>query len=171
MTRRYLRCVTCALACLVCGSACFGAAPRSVPNVKFRPGRVIPMPSETPQNLIPNASFECGTDGWGSTEREVLPGWYGTLNGLFGKLDSTTAADGHNSLKIELTPENTPVAFNDYLHTVRHPIKAPLAANVGWIEVKPGEKYTFSVAMKAAEAGTPARLVVRQFRAAPSKSW
>lgn len=166
MTRWYLRCVTCLLACLTC-SACFGAAPRTPPNVKFRPGRVIPMVSETSQNLVPNASFECGTDGWGSTEREVLPGWYGTLNGLFGKLDSTTAADGRTSLKIELTPENTPVAFNDYLHTERHPIKAPLAANVGWIAVKPGQHYTFSVAMKAAEAGTPARLVVRQFRARP----
>ena len=54
------------------------------------------------------------------------------------QLDSTTAADGHTSLKIELTPENMPVAFNDYLHTQRWPIKAPLAANVGWITVKPG---------------------------------
>jgi hypothetical protein len=34
-------------------------------------------------------------------------------------------------LRIELTPENTPVAFNDYLHTERRPIHAPLAANVG----------------------------------------
>ena len=77
--------------------------------------------SEDQKNLVPNASFECGTDGWGSTELEVLPGWYGTLNGLFGKLDSTTAADGRTSLKIELTPENTPVAYNDYL---AHPASA-----------------------------------------------
>ena len=116
---------------------------------------------------MPNASFECGADGWGSTELEVLPGWYGTLNGLFGTLDTTTAADGQTSLKIELTPENMPVAYNDYLHTQRWPIKAPLAANVGWITVKPGQSYTYSVAMKAAAEGTPARLVVRQFRAAP----
>ncbi len=32
--------------------------------------------------------------------------------------------------------------------------------------MKPGESYTFSVAMKAAANGTPARLVVRQFRGA-----
>jgi hypothetical protein len=55
------------------------------------------------QNLVPNASFECGTDGRGSTEREVLPGWYGTLNGLFGQLDWTTAAHGRTSLRIDLT--------------------------------------------------------------------
>ena len=66
-----------------------------------------------------------------------------------------------------MTPENQPIAYNDYLHTERRPIRAPLAANVGWIAVKPGQRYTFSVAMKAAEAGTPARLVVRQFHAAP----
>lgn len=135
--------------------------------VKFRPGRVIPSVGERQQNLIPNASFECGTYGWGSTERDVLPGWYGTLNGLFGRLDSTTAADGRVSLKIELTPENLPVAYNDYLHTQRWPITAPLAANVGWIAVRPGQKYTFSAALKAAQADTPARLVVRQFRAVP----
>jgi hypothetical protein len=82
-------------------------------------------------------------------------------------LDSTTAADGRTSLKIELNPENMPVAFNDYLHAQRWPIKAPLAANVGWLAVKPRQQYTLSVAMKAAEAGTPARLIVRQFRAAP----
>ena len=64
-----------------------------------------------------------------------------------------------------------PVAYNDYLHTQRFPIKAPLAANVGWITVKPGQPYTFSVAMKAAAADTPARLVVRQFRAAPVEKW
>lgn len=164
MNRWYLRCAACWLACVACSGICLGAAPKGTPP-KFRPGRVVPQLGEDQQNLVPNASFECGTDGWGSTEREVLPGWYGTLNGLFGKLDSTTAADGRTSLKIELTPENTPVAFNDYLHCQRHPIKAPLAANVGWIAVKPGQHYTFSVAMKAAEAGTPARLMVRQFRA------
>jgi hypothetical protein len=135
--------------------------------LKLHPGRLIPILDEGQRNLVPNASFECGADGWGSTERDVLPGWYGTLNGLFGQLDSSTAADGRTSLKIERTPENEPVAYNDYLHTERRPIKTPLAANIGWLAVKPGQKYTFSAAMKAAEPDVPARLVVRQFRAAP----
>ncbi len=152
------------LAWLACVNASLAKDP-----VQFRPGRVIP-PAGEGQNLIPNASFECGAYGWGSTEREVLPGWYGTLNGLFGRLDPTTAADGRVSLKIELTPENQPVAYNDYLHTQRWPITAPLAANVGWIAVKPGRKYTFSAAMKAAQPDTPARLVVRQFPPPPSTS-
>lgn len=169
MSRAYFGRATCFLVCLACGTLCVAAAPRKQPSVTFRPGHVIaPVPAEGQQNLVPNASFECGADGWGSTEREVLPGWYGTLNGLFGRLDSTTAADGHTSLKIEITPENTPVAMNDYLHCQRYPIKAPLAANVGWLAVKPGQQYTLSAAMKAAEAGTPARLIVRQFRAAPA---
>jgi hypothetical protein len=118
-------------------------------------------------NLIPNASFECGDDRWASNELDSLPGWYGPLNGLFGQIDTSTAAHGRASLKIELTPENQPIAYNDYLHVAQKRIHAPLAANVGWIAVKPGRPYTFSVAMKAAEAGTPARLVVRQFHAAP----
>ena len=126
----------CCAACVLFWLAC-GVSPGAEP-VKFHPGRVVPLLGEGQQNLVPNASFECGTDGWGSTEMDLLPGWYGTLNGLFGKLDSTTASDGHTSLKIELTPENQPVAYNDYLHTQRIRIKAPLAASVGWITVKPG---------------------------------
>ncbi len=120
MSRSHLHLLACWLACWIGVGTAFAQAP-----VKYQPGRLIPPLGEGQKNLVPNASFECGTDGWGSTELEVLPGWYGTLNGLFGKLDTTTAADGHTSLKIELTPENMPVAFDDYLHTERHPIKAP----------------------------------------------
>ena len=95
--RSYFRCAAYMLVWLACGGACLAAdAP------KFKPGRVIPLLEPAGPNLVPNASFECGTDGWGSTEMDLLPGWYGTLNRLFGQLDSTTAADGHASLKIEL---------------------------------------------------------------------
>ena len=160
--RSYFCCAAYVLVSLACGTACLAAD-----GSKFKPGRVIPLLGDGEQNLVPNASFECGTDGWGSTEMDVLPGWYGTLNRLFGQLDSTTAADGHASLKIELSPDNLPIAYNDYLHTQRIRIKAPLAASVGWIIVEPGQAYTFSVVMKAAKADTPARLVVRQFHAAP----
>ena len=146
---------------LACCGASFGAAP-----VEIRPGSPIPAPAGQ-RNLVPNASFECGTDGWGSAELDLMPGWYGSLNALFGRLDRSTAFHGHSSLKIELTPEKQPVAYDDCFHVERRPIRAPLAANIGWIAVEPGKRYRFSVAMKAAEAGTPARLVARQFRDAP----
>lgn len=146
---------------LACGGLCLGAAP-----VEVRPGSPIPILAGA-QNLVPNASFECGTDGWGSAELDAMPGWYGPLNALFGRIDSTAAVEGRSSLRIELTPENQPIAYNDYLHVERRPIRAPLAANIGWLAVEPGKRYTFSVRMKAAEKGTPARLVLRQFRAAP----
>lgn len=163
MTAQWIRwSLVCILIFPLCARACSGEEP-----AKSRPGRVIPMLGAGKGNLVPNASFECGDDRWGSAELDSLPGWYGPLNGLFGHLDTRTAAHGRASLKIELTLENQPIAYNDYLHVSQKQIKAPLAANVGWIAVKPGQRYTFSVAMKAAEAGTPARLVVRQFYAAP----
>jgi hypothetical protein len=156
------------MACLLIGVTCGGVALlANEPLLHPGPARLIPLLGEDQQNLVPNASFECGADGWGSTELDRLLDWYGPLNGLFGRLDSSAATDGRQSLKIELTPENQPVEYDDYLHTQSRRIRAPLAANVGWLAVKPGRPYTFSVAMKAAEAGTPARLVVRQFRRAP----
>jgi hypothetical protein len=163
MIRSYLG-MACLLLAVTYSGVCLGAD-----QPKLHPGsaRIIPPEPGYGQNLVPNASFECGTDGWGSAELDRLLDWYGPLNGLFGHLDASTATDGHNSLKIELTPKNQPVEYDDYLHTQSRRIRAPLAANVGWIAVKPGQSYTFSVAMKAAEAETPARLVVRQFRAAP----
>lgn len=159
--------IACLLIATACGGTCLGANAS-----KLHPGaaRLIPLLGEDQPNLVPNASFECGTDGWGSAELDRLLDWYGPLNGLFGRLDSSTAADGHRSLKIELTPENQPVEYDDYLHTQSRRIRAPLAANIGWLAIKPGRPYTFSVAMKAAEAGTPARLVVRQFRGARRKT-
>lgn len=160
MIRLFSFCAAVSLLWLVCGD-CLGAAP-----VIVRPGSPIPALAGS-QNLVPNASFECGTDGWGSAELDPMPGWYGPLNALFGRLDPDTAVQGHSSLRIEMNPENQPIAYNDYLHVERRPIRAPLAANIGWLAVEPGKRYTFSVSMKAAEKGTPARLVVRQFRAAP----
>lgn len=143
-------------------SALVSAAEKPTPQ----PGRLIPVLPES-GNLVPNASFECGSDGWGSAELRLLPGWYSPLSRLFGELDSTTAADGHTSLKIELTPENQPIVATDYLVTQSQRIDAPLAANLGWIAVTAGQAYTFSVAMKGAVEGTPARLVVRQFCGMP----
>lgn len=127
----------------------------------FRPGHVVPAVKG--KNLIPNGSFECGVDGWGSAEWDRTTHWGGPMNQLFGELDTTEAYDGRASLRISLSAENQPVSYFDYYELHRQPIQAPLAARVGFMEVEPGRPYTLSVAMKAAKPDTPALLAVRQF--------
>ena len=90
--------------------------------------------------------------------------WFNApLNRLFGEIDDREAYDGRHSLRIELTPENQPVSFFDYYEASHTPVRAPLAANVGYLEVEPGRPYTLSVYMKAQKLGTPACLAVRKF--------
>jgi len=127
----------------------------------YRPGQIIPSAGR--ENLVPNASFECGDDGWGSAEADRTAHWGGSMNRLFGEIDPSQAAHGAASLKIDLSPENRPVSFFDYYDLHRVPIQAPLAANMGFIAIEPGKPYVLSVAMKAAAPGTPALLAVRQF--------
>ncbi|MDY0166538.1 MAG: carbohydrate binding domain-containing protein, partial [Thermoguttaceae bacterium] len=126
-----------------------------------RPGVVI-GPGTT-ANLVPNGSFECGTTGWGSAEWDRLQHWGGPMNRLFGTIDTGQSRQGRRSLRIELTPENQPVSYFDYYDLYRTPIKAPLAANAGFLEVEPGRPYVLSAWMKAAAPDTPARMAVRQF--------
>jgi hypothetical protein len=126
-----------------------------------RPGHVIAAGQRT--NLVPNASFECGTSAWGSAEGDRVLHWGGRMNRLFGAIDTAEAHDGASSLTITLTPETQPVSFFDYFDLRRTPIRAPLAGNVGYLEVEPGRKYTLSAYLKARSAGTPALLAVRQF--------
>jgi len=128
----------------------------------YHPGRVIA--SEGVKNLVPNASFECGPDGWGSAEWDRTTHWGGSMNRLFGQIDPGEAFHGRASLKIELSPDNQPVSYFDYYDLSRTPIRAPLAGNLGFLEVEPGREYTLSVYMKAAAAGTPALVAVRQFQ-------
>lgn len=128
----------------------------------YRPGQIVSAAGHT--NLVPNASFECGTDGWGSAEGDRVVHWGGRMNRLFGEIDATQALDGKASLKIALSPENQPVSFFDYYELTRTPIRAPLAGNLGFMEVEPGKPYTLSVYMKADRPDTPARLRVQQFQ-------
>ncbi len=130
------------------------------PNPR-RPGKIISAEDRT--NAVPNASFECGHAGWGSAEWDRVTHWGGHMNSLFGRIDNNQALHGKCSLRIELTPETQPVSFFDYFDLHRTAICAPLAANVGFIEVQPGHTHTLSVYMKAAESDTPACLAVRQF--------
>ncbi len=127
----------------------------------YHPGQIIPAAGV--RNLIPNASFECGTDGWGSEAWDRSVHWGGGMNALFGETDNQQARDGQHSLRIELTPQNQPVSYFDYYELARDPIRAPLAGNQGYIEVEPSKDYVFSSFLKAAVADTPALLAVRQF--------
>ena len=70
-----------------------------------RPGHVIPAAGQV--NLVPNASFECGSDGWGSAKLDNdRSAWFDApLNRLFGEIDDREAYDGRHSLRIELTPK------------------------------------------------------------------
>lgn len=126
-----------------------------------RPGQVIAAGDRS--NLVPNASFECGVDGWGSAEWDRATHWGGRMNRLFGVIDRKEALHGQCSLRIELTPETQPVSFFDYFDLHRTPVWAPLTANIGFIEVEPGRPYTVFVHLKAADTNTPARLAIRQF--------
>ncbi|MBM4031662.1 MAG: hypothetical protein FJ291_07735 [Planctomycetes bacterium] len=126
-----------------------------------RPGHIIPAAGK--KNLIPNASFEAGTDGWGSAEWDRTVHWGGPMNRLFGTVEQMGAFHRLRCLRIDLSRENQPVSYFDYYDLSRVPIWAPLAANIGFIEVEPSKPYTFCVCMKAAAADTPCRLAVRQF--------
>ncbi|MBN2129526.1 MAG: carbohydrate binding domain-containing protein [Sedimentisphaerales bacterium] len=118
------------------------------------------VPPTTGANLLPNSSFECGASGWGSIAD--LPGWGGNLNLLVGSVDRSARMFHHASFKIALTPETMPVFFFDYYPLYRVPVKVPLLANRGWINVTPGDEYTLSAYMKADAEGLAGVLSVRQ---------
>jgi hypothetical protein len=59
MIRPSIRPAVCLLLWLASTIACWAGEP-----AEHRPGKVIPLLGEGQQNLVPNASFECGTDGW-----------------------------------------------------------------------------------------------------------
>ena len=127
-----------------------------------RPGHVIP--AEGRVNLVPNASFEVGADGWGSEEWDRTTHWGGPMNALWGAVDEGAGLHGQRSLRIDVSAEHQPVSHFDYFDLHRTAIWAPLAANIGYIEVEPGKPYTLSVFAKAAAAATPMRLAVREFQ-------
>ena len=90
--------------------------------------------------------------------------WAGSMNRLFGQVDSNEAFHGEASLRIELGPNCRPVSYFDYYDLHRQPIQAPAAASIGFLEVTPDEPHVLSVYMKAAKTGTPAVLSVKQFQ-------
>ena len=123
------------------------------------------LATEGVKNFVPNASFECGTAGWGSFTWG-LSGWAGNLYRLEAELDSAVAWHGQHSLRIRLNPETLPVFWFDYYEPVRQPVRRVLAANVGWFRVKPGERLTLSAYLRADPPGVVAQLAAIE---APSR--
>jgi hypothetical protein len=111
------------------------------------------------RNLLPNGSFEAGTDGWSSLGKRT--GW-GNLSSLHGHVWGCGARDGGYCLWIDLCDDIiTPVTYFDYFDPVRIDQRSPLAANVGWIKVEKGKKYTLSAWMQANPDGVPGVLMFR----------
>jgi len=116
------------------------------------------LPDLGSKNLIPNASFDCGTSGWGSITQ--MSGWGGNVNTLMGEIGHTPARPGNPSLKIAVDRATAPVLYFDYFEPIAQPVLMPLLANRGWISVKPGEEYTLSADVKSEPPATPVRLRV-----------
>lgn len=119
------------------------------------------VPSIGAKNLIPNSSFELGTDHWSSLGTPTVGG--GDLCGLVGTIEAGNAYDGEHCLRIDLGPGKTPVTHSDYtLGTSTTTIQAaPRAATLGWMDVSPGTTYTLSAWMRADRDGVPADLLFR----------
>ncbi len=113
------------------------------------------------KNLVPNASFECGSDGWLSLGQRL--GYGGNVAGLYGQvesgqLESGQSPQGSNAFRLTLGPGVTPESYFDCFppqHVVQHRL---LTANRGWIEVEPGRFYTLSASMRSDRPGTKAVL-------------
>ncbi len=143
-------------AVLVCATlACIS---RAAPAQTRRNPRI---PSIGSKNLLPNSSFELGADGWSSLGKPTA--WGGDLCGLVGAIQAGDAFVGTHCLRIELAPGKTPVTHSDYTLAASKSViqAAPLAANLGWIDVSVGQLYTLSAYMRADREDVPADLVFR----------
>ncbi len=128
-----------------------------IPQLVQTPLHVVEAPLH--KNLIPNASFECGPGGWGSIGN--LSTWGGgNLLHLFGEIDKTTAAEGRQSLKVALGPDNFPVFYFDYFQMLREPMKSIRTLNLGWLKLDKGNDYTLSAMMKSATPGTKVKMLL-----------
>ncbi|MDB6168506.1 MAG: hypothetical protein JWM88_1370 [Verrucomicrobia bacterium] len=143
-----------ALACLWSCSAALSDPPPPV-AARWQPR----LPPTDARNLVPNSGFELGGAGWSSLGEST--GWSGDLSSLFGTVTAAEKFEGGQSLEVVLGPGRTPVTYYDCWPATTVVQLAPLAVNLGWITVTPGETYTLSAYLKADRAGVPARLVMR----------
>jgi len=125
------------------------------------PARLNPrVPPIGAKNLVPNGSFEAGTDGWSTLGTEAR-GWGGHLCGLYGDVVSDGAWDGTRCLRIELGPGKTPVAYTDVWPAQKSIHSVLLAANLGWIDAEKGNTYTLSAYMRADRPGVKGAMMFR----------
>jgi hypothetical protein len=110
------------------------------------------------RNLIPNASFECGTGGWGSYSPQ-LPSWPGNLFRHYGEVDPSESVHGRQSLRVRLDKEQCPVLYWDSFNAHIKPVHSLMTAHHGWVRVQPGRPYTFSCFLKANRPGVPTKLL------------
>lgn len=152
---------------LVLASLCLGpllrsghAAGAGTPTDPTTPVRWLPrLPETDANNLVPNSGFELGAAGWSSLGQ--LTGWGGDLSSLYGTITTAEKLEGDRSLEIPMGPGKTPVTYFDCWPAATVVQHAPLAMNLGWITVEPGQTYTLSAYLKADRTGVPARLVMR----------
>jgi len=129
------------------------------PRTAAGPSRYLPrVPACGARNLLPNSSFEAGTDGWATLGQRT--GWGGDVSGLVGQIDTGQSREGRQSLRIELGPGKTQITHYDCWPACRQVQNAPLAANLGWIEVDKGQPLTLSAWLRADRPDTPADLVL-----------
>ncbi|MFA6242356.1 MAG: hypothetical protein WC655_15585 [Candidatus Hydrogenedentales bacterium] len=160
-------------AVLSCLSPIRASAAEAAERVRF----TNTVPSLGNKNLLPNGSFEAGTSGWSSLGHgagfqnawaPLVPNW-GNLAALHGSVQSSPGTHGQAFLRIPLGGDNTPVFNFDYFYPVDHRELRPLAANLGWIEVEPGQPYTLSLDMRASRNGVPAIIGVQNED--PAEGW
>ncbi|MBM3334190.1 hypothetical protein FJY63_05970, partial [Candidatus Sumerlaeota bacterium] len=112
-------------------------------------------------NAIPNSSFECGGEGFGSVSTGI-PGWGCNVFSLLGQWDSERAFHGRHSWRISLSPDALPVAYFDYFDPIEAPLREILVGHKGWMPVERGKKYVFSAYVLADRPGLKARVVLRE---------
>lgn len=110
------------------------------------------------RNGLYNSSFELGSSGWFTLD-------YWTL---YGETVQAPAVHGQRCLRISTDPQGLPVDSFDYYEPRRRPLERLLVANKYWVEVKPGEQYTFSAYARASRP-TQAIIGVRFTRGEASR--
>lgn len=116
--------------------------------LKFQPRLSVPGT----KNLLPNGSFECGSDGWLSLGQALEYG--GNVAGLYGDIEAGSAPDGSHAYRLRMGPGLTPESYYDCWppeHVVQGRL---LVANRGWIEVTKGRPYTLSAYLRSNRPGT-----------------
>ena len=89
-------------------------------------------------NLLHNSSFELGQERYGSVRCSKITSAEIKYPGPEAEIDSTTAVQGKNSLKLELNKVEETVGWRFTTHE---------------FDLKPGKEYTFSFAAKSAVSG------------------